>query len=145
MLSFRASSSPWDYLIALVTGLSLVFAFAPFGWYPIAWIATAIFFWLNLKPMQRGQRIRLAWVFGIGLFAGGAHWIFYSIYYFGGANGFIATLMVALFVVGVALCLMLFGWVISYFSHQTNLVKLLVVFPAAWALTEWFRSWFLTP
>ena len=91
MSSLRALSfSHWDYIVALLAGLSLVFAFAPFGLYPIAWLATAIFFALNLKPMTRWQRVRFAWVFGIGLFAGGAHWIFYSIYFFGGANGFVA-------------------------------------------------------
>ena len=145
MLSFSASSfSRWDYLIALLSGLSLVFAFAPFGFYPITWLATAVLFWLNLKVMTRWQRVRLAWVFGIGLFAGGAHWIFYSIYFFGGANGFVAVLMTSLFVLGIALTLMLFGWLLSWFATQSHLLKLLVIFPAAWGLTEWFRSWFLT-
>lgn len=144
MLSFRSQISRWDYLFALLLGLCLVFAFQPFGWWPVAWLVPALFFWLNLKPMLRRQRMRLAWLLGIGVFAGGAHWIFYSIYFFGGANGLLAGVMVALFVCFVALTLMLFGWLLSFFPYQSNLLKLLVVFPAAWGLTEWFRGWFLT-
>lgn len=144
MLSFRAQISRWDYLLAFLAGLASVFAFAPFAWWPIAFLTTAVFFWLNLKPMLRGQRIRLAWVFGIGLFAGGAHWIYYSIHYFGSANVFFSVALVAAFVVLMALMLMLFGFIASFFPYQANWSKLLIVFPAAWALTEWFRGWFLT-
>lgn len=144
MLSFRAQISWWDYLLAFLAGLVSVFAFAPFAWWPIAFLTPAVFFWLNLKPLQRWQRLRLAWVFGIGLFAGGAHWIYFSIHYFGGANIFLSTAMVAAFVVLIALMLMLFGLIASFFPYQTNESKLLLVFPAAWCLTEWFRGWFLT-
>ena len=144
MLSFRAQISRWDYLLAFLAGLASVFAFAPFAWWPIAFLTPAVFFWLNLKPMLRGQRLRLAWVFGLGLFAGGTHWIYYSIHYFGGANVFLAGTMVAAFVAFMALMLMLFGLLASFFPYQSNWMKLLVVFPAAWGLTEWFRGWFLT-
>lgn len=144
MLTFRANISYGDYIYAFLAGLILVLAFAPFEWRPVAWLSPAVFFWLNLKPMLRGQRIRMAWVYGIGAFAGGVHWIYVSIHYFGGANSFVAGLMVLLFVLLVALTLMLFGWLASLFPYQAKWSKLLLVFPAIWGLTEWFRSWFMT-
>lgn len=144
MLSFRDSLSKFDYLLALLAGGSLALAFAPLEWRPFAFLAPAVLFWLNLKPMPLGQRLRLAWVFGIGMFAGGAHWIYVSIHFFGGANSFIAALMVLIFVVLMALLLMLFGWLASYGGHLPLAVRLLAVFPAIWVLTEWFRGWFLT-
>ena len=144
MLSFRELPPKYTYLIALLAGLSMVLAFAPFEWRFIAWLAPAVFFWLNLEPMSRAQRVKLAWVFGIGLFAGGAHWIYFSIHYFGGANNFIAVLMVSLFVVLMGLFLMLFGWLASFFNNYSTALRLLIVFPAIWTLTEWFRGWFLT-
>lgn len=144
MLSFRDSLSKLDYLLALLAGALLVLAFAPFEWRPFAWLVPAVFFWLNLKSISRKQRLKLAWVFGIGMFAGGAHWVYVSIHFFGGANSLIAALMVLLFVMLVALCLMLFGWLASYFDHLSVSMKLLLVFPALWTLTEWFRGWFLT-
>ena len=144
MLTFRANISRWDYFYALLAGLTLVLAFAPFAWRPVAWLSPAILFWLNLKPMLRGQRMRLAWVYGIGALAGGVHWVYVSIHHFGGANSLLAGLMVVLFVVLVALTLMLFGWLAHFFPYQSRWTKLLIVFPAAWGLTEWFRGWFLT-
>jgi apolipoprotein N-acyltransferase len=133
-----------DYLYAFLAGLLLVFAFAPFEWRWFAWLSPALFFWLNLKPMSRGQCMRLAWVYGTGLFAGGVHWIYVSIHFFGGANSFIAAIMVLAFVLFVALTLMLFGGLVRFFPNQTLSSKLLIIFPAAWGLTEWFRGWFLT-
>lgn len=144
MLSFRDSLSKFDYLLALLAGASLVFAFAPFEIRPVAWLATAVFFWLNLKPVSPKQRLKLSWVFGVGLFAGGTHWIYVSIHFFGGANSAIAAIMVLLFVLLMALFMLFFGWLASYFDHLSTSTKLLLVFPALWVLTEWFRGWFLT-
>ncbi|QTR44502.1 apolipoprotein N-acyltransferase [Thiothrix litoralis] len=147
MLSFRDSSeslSKLDYLLALLAGSSMALAFAPIEWLPFAWLAPAVFFWLNLKAMPLKQRLRLAWVFGIGLFAGGAHWIYVSIHFFGGANTAIAVLMVTIFVVIMALFLMVFGWLASYTASVSLAMRLLVAYPAIWVLTEWFRGWFLT-
>jgi len=146
-LAAKPSRTGFTYrndLYAVLAGLLLVFAFAPFEWRWFAWLSPALFFWLNLKPMRRTQRMRLAWAYGIGVFAGGVHWIYVSIHFFGGANSFIAGIMVMVFVVLVALTLMLFGWLVSCFPDQTRWSKLLLIFPAAWGLTEWFRSWFLT-
>ena len=133
-----------DYLLALLAGGSMVLAFAPFEWRSFAWIGPAIFFWLNLKPMSVKQRLLLSWVFGIGLFAGGTHWIYFSIHFFGGANTFIAILMVALFVLSMALFLLVFGRLAAYTVPLPVLMRLLVAYPAIWVLTEWFRGWFLT-
>jgi apolipoprotein N-acyltransferase len=144
MLSFRDSLSKFDYLLALLAGASMALAFAPLEWRPFAFLAPAVLFWLNLKTMPLGQRLRLAWVFGIGMFAAGAHWIYVSIHFFGGANSFIAALMVFIFVVIMALFLLVFGWLASYGGHLPLAVRLLVLFPAIWVLTEWFRGWFLT-
>ena len=144
MLSFRDSLSKFDYLLALLAGALLVLAFAPFELRPFAWLSPAILFWLNLKALPLGQRLRLAWVFGIGMFAAGAHWIYVSIHFFGGANNFIAALMVTLFVLFVSLPLMLFGWLVSLAANLSLVLRLLLIYPAAWVLTEWFRGWFLT-
>jgi apolipoprotein N-acyltransferase len=144
MLSFHDSLKKSDYLLAFVAGIALVFAFAPFAIRPLAWVSLAVFFWLNLKTVPLKQRLRLAWVFGIGLFAGGAHWIYVSIHFFGGATPAIAVFMVVLFVVLMGLFLMLFGWLVSYANHLPLASRLLLVYPAVWVLTEWFRGWFLT-
>lgn len=144
MLSFRESLSKFDYLLALLAGASMALAFAPLEWRVFAWLAPAVFFWLNLKPMPLKQRLRLSWVFGVGLFAGGAHWIYVSIHFFGGANALIAAVMVAIFVIIMALLLMVFGWLASYSTSVPLALRLLAVFPAIWVLTEWFRGWFLT-
>lgn len=145
MLSFRDFSlGKWHYLLAVLAGAALALAFAPFELRPLAWLSPAVLFWLNLHDLSRGERLRLSWLFGIGLFAAGAHWIYVSIHFFGGANVFVAVLMVILFVVLMGMMLMLFGWLVSWAGHLPVAWRLLAVYPAAWVLTEWFRGWFLT-
>lgn len=144
MLSFRHTVTRWDYLLALAAGASLALAFAPLEWRVFAFLAPAVLFWLNLRDMTPGQRRWLAYAFGVGLFAAGAHWIYVSIHFFGGATTPIAVLMVSVFVLLMALFLLVFAWLASYARHVPLGWRLLGVFPAAWVLAEWFRSWFLT-
>lgn len=143
MLSFRSTFSRWDYFFAFLAGLGLVLAFAPFEYRFIAWLSPALFFWLNLQPMTRFQSIKLAYSYGIGVFLGGAHWVYVSIHVFSGAHPFIASVMVGLFVLFVALLFMPFGLITSFFKRQSPLIKLLLIFPAAWYLTEWMREWII--
>ncbi|MEB4591756.1 apolipoprotein N-acyltransferase [Candidatus Thiothrix sp. Deng01] len=144
MLLFRDSLSKFDYLLAALAGAVMALAFAPFELRPFAWLSPAVLFWLNLKSMPLGRRLRLSWAFGVGMFAGGAHWIYVSIHFFGGANAFIAAFMVAVFVMLMALFMLVFGWLASYCGRLPTAVRLLAAFPAIWVLTEWFRGWFLT-
>ena len=146
MLSFRDSLSKLDYLLALLAGGAIALGFAPFPAYllPVVWLAPAVFFWLNLKNISRGQRLRLAWCFGVGLFAAGTHWIYFSIHFFGGATNALAITMVAIFVAFIALFLLVFGWLASYVTHFSVAWRLLLAYPAIWVITEWFRGWFLT-
>lgn len=143
MLSFRNTFSLWDYFFAFCGGLILVLAFAPFELRPIAWVSPMVLFWLSLQPMSFWQRVRLAYVYGLGVFAGGAHWVYVSIHVYSFTPAPIAVLMVALFVVFLAILFIPFGVITALFKRQSDLLKLLVIFPAAWFLTEWLREWII--
>ncbi|MBK8453970.1 MAG: apolipoprotein N-acyltransferase [Thiofilum sp.] len=133
----------WHYVMALVAGLSLVFAFAPFAWRVVAWLAPALLFWLLLTPSTLKQRLFMAWLFGIGVFAGGAHWLYVSLHDYGGANAFLAGLMVGIFVLLMGLYLPVLAGLTHLVRQFPNTLKLLVFFPAFWWLSEWLRGWLL--
>lgn len=133
----------WHYLCALLAGLGLVFAFAPFELRFIAWLVPATFFWLLLIPSTLKQRLIMGWLFGIGIFAGGAHWIYVSLHNYGGANEVLAGVMVVLFVMIMALHLLLLAGLTHLTRMLPVVVQLLVFFPAFWWLTEWLRGWFI--
>lgn len=135
----------WLYLLVFIAGASTVFAFAPFKIYPLAWFTPAVLFYALSKASSRKEHFALAWLYGIGLFGAGASWPFYSMYYFAHAPLVLAILATFLFVTIVALLTLgFFGIITAQLRDQPLFARLLLFYPAAWVLIEWFRAWFLT-
>jgi apolipoprotein N-acyltransferase len=133
------------YFLVLFSGALSVFAFAPFKLYFLAWVTPIGLFYALTKAQSKKQHILLGWFFAMGLFGAGASWPFYSIYYFAHAPLAVALGIAALFSIGVAfLTGGLFGWIVSFYKDTPLLSRLLLFYPAAWVLVEWYRSWFLT-
>ena len=135
----------WLYLLVLCAGALTVFAFSPFKIYPLAWFTPAILFYALSKANTKKQHFLLGWIYGIGLFGAGASWPFYSMYFFAHAPLALAVLGTTLFVTIIAFLTMgLFGFLASLFRHKALFARLLLFYPAAWVLLEWYRGWFLT-
>ncbi|MCW8855690.1 MAG: apolipoprotein N-acyltransferase, partial [Gammaproteobacteria bacterium] len=84
------------------------------------------------------------WLFGLGQFVVGIHWIFYSLYFHGGSPVFLAVLMVFLLASYLALFPALTGYIAQRFFNTGKVIKLLLVMPFCWLITEWLRGYFLT-
>ncbi len=84
-------------VLALIAGAILPLAFAPFNWFPIAFVSPAILLavWLRSRPLVAWWR---GWLFGFGFFGAGASWVYVSIHHFGNANVPLAVLITVLFV-----------------------------------------------
>ena len=135
----------WLYLLVLVAGGLSVFAFAPFKLYPLAWLTPAVLFYALSKANTKKEYFKLGFVFGIGFYGAGASWPFYSMYFFAHLPLPVALFGTSLFVLMLALLTTgLFGWLASLFRHRPLFARLLLFYPAAWVMFEWFREWFLT-
>lgn len=132
------------YLYSLIAGALLVFSFAPFNLFPIAYLSPAALFYLMLQSRRRSQLFKLTWAFGIGLFGVGASWVFQSMHGFAQAPLALAGFLTFLFVLGLALQVALFGLIASYFSKSLLILKLLVIYPCVWVFVEWCRGWLFT-
>lgn len=131
-----------DVLVFLAGGL-LVFAFAPFNLFPLAILSQMMLFGL-----WRGISIKRAfwrgWLYGLGMFGGGVHWLYISLAQFGGIDTPTAIIINGLFVMCMALYPAILGaFILKVFPH-CNRVRVLLALPAGWVLLEWVRSWFLT-
>jgi apolipoprotein N-acyltransferase len=130
-------------LAALLAGLGMPLAFAPYGLFPLAVILPAVLLvtWRSTTP---GRAFRRGYLFGFGMFGFGVYWLHISINLFGGSNLLLALGATYLLVAFLALYPALVGWFLRrYFAHKEALA-LLIVAPALWVLAEWIRGWLLS-
>jgi len=126
--------------IAVLTGALLTLAFAPFNLYPLAIICPALLLslWLFVNPKHAFLR---GWLFGIGLFGTGIYWVFHSVYAYGNASAWLASLITGGFVALLALFPASCGYLLVRFFPYHYSTKLMAAFPTLWVLLEWVRSW----
>ncbi|MGF1614311.1 MAG: apolipoprotein N-acyltransferase [Gammaproteobacteria bacterium] len=127
---------------ALLAGLALPLAFAPFGLLPLAVLAPAVLFvlWERASPAQALLR---GWLFGLGLFGLGVSWVHESFQY-SHVGTTVAVGLTALLVGFLASFPALAGYLAARIATGSQPVRLLLLLPAAWVLAEWTRGWFLT-
>lgn len=135
------------YLLpALLAGMMLPFAFAPFSIFPLAVICPAILFYLYLQ-LSTIRATFAGFVFGLGFFGVGVSWVYVAFHDFGNTPVFVSALMTAIFVAVLALLPALQSFLAVTLFKKFRLAKtsaLLLLFPALWTLTEWLRGWLFT-
>ena len=131
------------YLLALLGGLLLPFAFSPYDWPWLAPVSLFLLFasWLHATPLQALAR---GYLFGMAQFSVGISWVYLSMHNFGGANAIEAGGLTVLIVLILSCYPALAGWMsLRLFGQQGKHIKLLVIFPAFWIIFEWLRGWFI--
>lgn len=139
----RCLTSCYKEISALIAGSLLAFAFAPMDIYPLAIFSPAILLllWINSSAKQA---FILGLLFGVGFYGIGVSWVFISIHKFGHTSVFLASLITGLFISILALFTGIQGFLFNHFFPRNTFFKLYLIFPSAWAITEWIRSWILT-
>jgi len=141
----KAWSNQAGNIFALLAGMAMPLAFAPFHYYPIALLSVMLLFltWQGVNAKQAAIR---GFLFGIGLFGVGVSWIYVAIHQFGQASMLLAGLLTAVFVAFLALYLAALGWGIKKLTTKTTFTTLdyVLLLPVAWLFFDWFKGWFLT-
>lgn len=137
------------YALLLISGASLVLAFAPFELFWLAPLILALLLWL-LEGADARTAARRSALFGLGMFTAGTYWLYISLNILGGLwPPFAALMMLAMIVANTAFVVAaayLTARLSSANSNSTkdNWLRAVVIFPAAWVLFEWARGWVLT-
>ena len=127
-------------IIAILAGVQLPLAFAPFNVVALAFISPALLLalWADSSPRQAFER---GFYYGLGCFSVGASWVYISIHTFGNANMLVAAIFTALFIIALALFIAVQGYVFARLFPKPTLNKYLFAFPLCWVLFEWIRTW----
>ncbi|MQA39765.1 apolipoprotein N-acyltransferase [Rugamonas aquatica] len=133
--------------ITAVAGALCVFAFAPFGWWPLEILGLATLFYQVLRSSDVKAAGLIGWAFGFGWTAAGTHWLYVSMHNYGAMPAPLAAAAVLLlaWAMGfyVALAMGSAAWLRKRWALPLPAANLLVL-PAMWALFEWIRGWLFT-
>ena len=126
---------------AFAGGLLLPFAFAPFGWWPLALVSLLSFHYL-IHQDQLKRALWRAFLYGLGYFGIGISWVYVSISLFGNASPPLAASITLMLIVVMSCYMMLAAFLAR--KCQAGGVPGILALPAAWILVEWLRDWLFT-
>lgn len=127
-------------LLSFACGAVSVLGFAPVGWFPLPVVAFAVLAWLVARAPGARSAAAFGFAFGLGLFLFGAGWVYVALNQFGGMPFWLAGPATLLFAAFLSLYPALACGVSFFASAKWRML----VFPAAWVLTEWLRGWIFT-
>ncbi len=134
----------FNLLLNLISGASLVLAFAPFGyWYLI--FPGLIWFIFPLKTLTVRQTLFRSLTFHTGFFAAGISWIHVSIYQFSFTPFLLSLTMTALLVLFLSFLASITLMLLNRFASNLGISSYYsLALPVAWIGSEWFFNWVFT-
>lgn len=130
-------------VLSLLAGAALTLAFAPYDLWIVAVVSLAVLFYLWRKSAPKAAFI-LGYLYGLGMFGVGVHWLHISINLFGGVNIAGTYVLTYTLVAFLALYPALAGYISRKYFSENETLCLLLAFPTVWVLSEWCRSWIFT-
>ncbi|MFK7855512.1 MAG: apolipoprotein N-acyltransferase [Granulosicoccus sp.] len=126
-------------VLALIGGLALPFSFAPTLIWPLALLSVGGLYFL-IQSASPKQGFWIGWVFGLGYFGIGVHWVYYSLHLFGAAIAPLAVLLTFVFV----LVMTVFPAVSASLWCRYKLARSpylnVLLFASLWVLSEILRG-----
>lgn len=139
---FGSSNGVFYSIIALLAGIAFIASFAPYDWPLLAPAALGILFYLWQQQTPR-QAFWLGWLFGLGSFGWGTHWIYISTHDYGGVAAPVALALCGLLAATMALYPALLGYMSTKWALSPRW-QLTIILPMGWVLAEWLRGWLWT-
>jgi apolipoprotein N-acyltransferase len=134
-------------LLAALAGAAGVFAFAPFGYWPLQLLCLAFLFYQAGLDTSVKRSALIGWAFGFGWSVAGMHWLFIAMHRFGGLPSVVAALAVCLLGAYMGLFGAFATGVASWLRRRWSLpvaAFLMLALPATWGISEWMRGWVFT-
>ena len=125
-------------LIALISGMLLPLALAPYHWWWLAILSPALFY-ATLRKRNPRQGFLIGWSYGFGMWFVGAFWLYTSVHVYGDTPAPLAVGMIVIMAILMGLFSAVQAWAYRRFFPETPLT-----FAPLWILVEWLRTWVFT-
>ncbi|MSQ59535.1 MAG: apolipoprotein N-acyltransferase [Betaproteobacteria bacterium] len=135
--------APHHGILGFVLGALAFLCFAPHGLYALMVVLLGAIAYLGARTANWLRAAALGYVFGLGYFLFGVSWVYISMHEFGGMAMPVAAFATLLFCAYLALFPAMACAILGA-RRIPAAVRILVMFPAFWALSEWLRGWFFT-
>ncbi|MEA3054547.1 MAG: apolipoprotein N-acyltransferase [Sphingomonadales bacterium] len=129
--------------LAFLAGLAAACGFQPLGLWPLTLAGFAIFLWLVREAPGLRSALARGWWFGVGHFVLGLNWIATAFTYqaeMPASLGYVAVVLLALYLAVYPATAAGLAW--RWGRRET--LRLVLVFAAAWIVTEWLRATLFT-
>ncbi|MDR2015187.1 MAG: apolipoprotein N-acyltransferase [Azoarcus sp.] len=130
-------------LLALLAGALAVPAFAPAGWFPLAFLSLALLVGLLERAASARDGFFLGFAWGVGAFGAGISWLTIALSRYGGVFLPVAVLLIFLFCAVLSLHPALAGAFYVRWKRGGTLRRALL-FAGLWMLVEWLRGTWLS-
>jgi apolipoprotein N-acyltransferase len=140
-------SLPYFVIVALIAGGLTVFAFAPFGLWPLQLVAAGVLFGLFQQAPSVRHAAAIGWSYSFAATSVGVHWLYISLHQIGGLPAWLTVLAIGLLSAGLGLLNAAATggtkW-LQWRWHLKPATSLMLILPALWTLAEWTRGWLFT-
>lgn len=129
---------------ALLAGVAIVYAFAPFHYWGLALISLSVllFIWLKTRTVKRAA-LR-GFLYGLGFYGIGSYWQFLFISTFPAMYQPVMYLILGGIVAILIAFPMLYGMFLITIRNLLSPLWLVALFPFVWLIGEWVRTWLWT-
>ncbi len=130
-------------LLSLLAGLVAALGFAPLGWWPLTILGFAALLWLVERAPSLRSALARGWWFGVGHFVLGLNWIATAFTYQSAMPAWLGWVSVVLLSLYLAVYPAIAAG-LAWRWGRADRLRLVLVFAAAWIVTEWLRATLFT-
>lgn len=133
--------------MVLAAGGLNVFAFAPFGAWPLQILCAAFLFRLVMRASGVREAALLGLMYSFAATSAGVYWLYISLHDIGGMPAWLTVLAIGLLALGLGLLVGAATGGARWLQRRWtcgSVVTLLLILPALWMLAEWTRCWIFT-
>lgn len=128
-----------NFLLCFFLGFIGVFSFSPYNYWFIAIISISGLFFI-IYEKNKIETIILGYIWGLGLFGHGIHWLYISLVNFSNIPNIINIFLLILLIMYLSIYPALFTFFLSYFISNKSSISYVFCAPVIWHIVEWFRG-----